>query len=333
MAEPDVAEWERDSFLLKEVSRIVSGAVLTIWSTDGRKLASVQRGEDRILEAFLGSSRTLCWSSDTGKEYLEVHDDTNWLWILRAAEGDTTTVRCYTERPLPTPMLRCRRGHLLTKDFGASGLFRWMVDSKHKCCRCGEALESGQIRWVCKVCRLDHCFDCAEGETWAQAMSPGETTESGRVQRIEDFVDNFVRPAPTPEFTRTTSASLSPRSRSSASNIPTRQRSSTDIDLRAARKSKDREAELARREAERDVDLLSNVPYLGVRSLGRIQSDTLLRLKRLLLHGDLCGARRTLARARKLQVEDQELREHTAALKVLEVETGEFWLFQPELLD
>lgn len=300
---------KHDSGLLKEVSAIVSGALLTIWSTDGRKLVSIERGEDRILEAFLGAGRMLCWSSDSGHEYLKVHDDTTWIWVVRAAEGHSTTVRCYKERPILAPMLRCRRGHLLAKHMGASSIFRWGV-TKHQCCRCGEALRDGTLRWVCKVCHLDHCPDCAEGETWAQAMSPGQTTDVGCVQSIEDFV-------------LPVKAAAGAKAPDAAATVDDWLTAPIDVALVASEKTR---APIKRRKSEIErANSLTAIPYLGARSMGRIQNETMDRLSRCLQHGDVHGAWRTLARARILAIDEQELEESAEALKQLESE-GEFAL-------
>ena len=48
---------------------------------------------------------------------------------------------------------------------------------------------------------------------------------------------------------------------------------------------------------------LEQIPSLGERLLSDVQEETLLRLQRLLRHGDLRGAQRALARAKLLNVD------------------------------
>eukprot|EP00435_Cladocopium_sp_Y103_P015886 s3861_g3.t3 len=67
---------------------------------------------------------------------------------------------------------------------------------------------------------------------------------------------------------------------------------------------------------------LEEIPSLGERQLGEVQDETLLRLRRLLRHGDLRGAQRALQRAKLLNMETKEEEE---TVKQLESE-GEFAL-------
>lgn len=68
--------------------------------------------------------------------------------------------------------------------------------------------------------------------------------------------------------------------------------------------------------------------FLGDRPPEHLRADTVQRLKRLIRHGDLHGARRALAVARRLQATDEELAGPEQELKVLEAD-GEFCLLLP----
>lgn len=70
---------------------------------------------------------------------------------------------------------------------------------------------------------------------------------------------------------------------------------------------------------------LQGVPFLGVRNLGRIQTDTMRRFERLIVHGDAQGAQRVFARAKLLDVSKDELDAAQKRLKALR-EEGEFAL-------
>ncbi|CAJ1361828.1 unnamed protein product, partial [Effrenium voratum] len=68
---------------------------------------------------------------------------------------------------------------------------------------------------------------------------------------------------------------------------------------------------------------VEQIPFLGERPLGEVQEETYATLQRLIAHGDLQGARRALARARLLSVEN--LKTEEAAVQALE-QRGEFGL-------
>ncbi|CAJ1454038.1 unnamed protein product [Effrenium voratum] len=71
---------------------------------------------------------------------------------------------------------------------------------------------------------------------------------------------------------------------------------------------------------------VEQIPFLGERPLGEVQEETYATLQRLIAHGDLQGARRALARARLLSVEN--LKTEEAAVQALE-QRGEFGLLCP----
>ena len=71
---------------------------------------------------------------------------------------------------------------------------------------------------------------------------------------------------------------------------------------------------------------LDEVPFLGERQLADVQDETVLRLRRLVRHGDLRGSQRTLLRAKLLNVELGD--DLLAQIKSLEAE-GEFALLLP----
>lgn len=79
---------------------------------------------------------------------------------------------------------------------------------------------------------------------------------------------------------------------------------------------------------EDDKQTLHGVPFLGIRPLVRVQADTIKRLQRLIRHGDLHGARRTLLRARQLGAAEEDLASPEAELQALEAD-GEFCLLLP----
>ena len=77
---------------------------------------------------------------------------------------------------------------------------------------------------------------------------------------------------------------------------------------------------------EAPAPTLEEVPFLGERQLADVQEETVLRLRRLIRHGDLRGAQRTLLRAKLLNA---ELRDDVLGqVKSLESE-GEFALLLP----
>ena len=71
---------------------------------------------------------------------------------------------------------------------------------------------------------------------------------------------------------------------------------------------------------------LDEVPFLGERQLADVQEETVLRLRRLIRHGDLKGSQRTLLRAKLLNVELGD--DLLAEVKSLEAD-GEFALLLP----
>ena len=77
---------------------------------------------------------------------------------------------------------------------------------------------------------------------------------------------------------------------------------------------------------EAPASTLDEVPFLGERQLADVQEETVLRLRRLIRHGDVRGAQRTLHRAKLLNVEVGA--DVLAQVKSLEAD-GEFALLLP----
>eukprot|EP00933_Yihiella_yeosuensis_P065826 TRINITY_DN69827_c0_g1_i1.p1 TRINITY_DN69827_c0_g1~~TRINITY_DN69827_c0_g1_i1.p1 ORF type:complete len:272 (+),score=62.93 TRINITY_DN69827_c0_g1_i1:33-848(+) len=73
---------------------------------------------------------------------------------------------------------------------------------------------------------------------------------------------------------------------------------------------------------------LKDIPFIGSKPTATIQADTLQRLRRLIRHGDVQGAKRTLQRAELLKISAEELANEKAQLKALEAQ-GEFALLLP----
>lgn len=305
-----MAEAGGGGVFLQEVSDKVHGPVLTVWSQD-RELAQVGRGEDRLLEVTLGASNALWWSSAGGGQgCTEMHPDTTWVRVIRASEGHTTTTwRCYRSRPPSWPLMRCRAAHPLEKDFGASGIFRVVsgVAGGHTCERCGRVVRNGALRWNCRTCDSDVCLACAEEEAWAQATAPGAAVGNrrGSLSLLEDFV-------------KLDAGGPKSKSEHSVSPPPAAMRG-------AAKRDTDPSSPLGRRDRS---DSLQSVPFLGLKPLGQIQTDTLRRLRRLTMHGDAKGALRTLARARQLDVATEDLESVEASLQALK-DQGDFYLLLP----
>lgn len=299
--------------LIREFSTDVTGLLLTIWSLDGTKRQEIRKGEDVLMEAFLGASCTICWSaSGSQQEFLPVPDDTSWIWILRASDSSTTTVRCYSRKPLPEKHLKCLKGHRLRRGLGASGVFR-LVDPRRTCARCQLQLSRGTLRWLCPLCNAarELCFNCAEDESWQQAERPEG------MSRLEEFVNIDKVNAKSP------GKPLSPSSGEASPSSPRqhlRRVSRSEGPVRHSR----RELEHAKR--------LDAVPFLGVRPLARIQQDTMARLARLVRHGDGSGAWRLLARAQQLNIPTEDLAAMEAAVRSLERESDFTLLHEPPSL-
>lgn len=281
--------------LLQQTTDKIHGTVLLIWSPQGHELARVARGEEALVQVVLDASNVVQWSSGSVQGCMVAHPETAWLRIIRASEGHTTTAwRCYCSRPPAMPSLSCNSGHgSLQKNFGASGIFR--VVSLQRCCyRCGGSLKNGTARWSCQQCEYEVCLNCIEEEAWQQSARTGGTVNG----TLEDLLGD-----------------LSPQSSSSS---PSRSRRRVSVDSRSEGRSA---SVLPRSNSQRGrPESLDKVPFLGVRPLGQIQSETSKRLQRLLQHGDAQGASRTLARAKQLDVASEDLVGAEGALQLLETQ-------------
>lgn len=291
--------------LLQERICDVSGSVLTIWAVDGTKRYEIKKGEDVLFEPVLGASKTFCWTPSSGgdQEHVSVPDSTEWLWILRAPEGSNTTVRCYSEKPVPERHLKCAKGHNMKKVIASTGIFSSFLEQKRVCSMCAQPLKGSTIHWKCPKCVKEFCFNCAEKQTWQAACQPQEG-----VRQLDDFLDlDKPEPPPADPGSPGMESIASGDSSPAAPRMRRRSRSSGDS-VKVHR---------GRREVDR-ANRLDSVPFLGVRPLGVIQNDTVKRLDRLVRHGDVHGSWRMLARAKQLKVPPEDLGTLEAAVKVLE---------------
>lgn len=305
--------------MLLESSDKITGPVLQLWSSDGRKLASVERGQEALLEVILDASKVITWICSGVQGYMRAHADTQWLRVIRASEGHTTTTwRCYRIKPPPSPSLTCDNGHgMLDQDFGASGFQRFTSSFRsQRCCSCGRDIKNGYLRWTCPKCGYEVCLNCAEEQAWEKAEQSG-----GASGKLEDFLDADI-------LSQGSTSSPSPprnsRRRSQGGILGSNRRSSS---AHPSREFRNKSCDLWNRH-DGPVSL-EGVPFLGERPLGQSQADTQRRLRRLLAHGDAQGAYRTLARAKQLDVATEDLATAEADLKLLEA-GGPFYLLEPQ---
>lgn len=325
------SEMDRRPLLREQIDKM-SGPILQVWSIDGGELARVARGHEAIIEVVLDASNVVPWTCGGQQGYLAVHAETSWLRVVRANEGHSTTMwRCYRRKPPPCPSVSCDKGHgKLDQDFGASGFFR-LTQQQRSCFRCGKNIKNGILRWTCQKCDYGVCFNCAEEKAFQEEANKGGTS-----CKLEDFLDadTFDAFAQSPGAFSQSSGSPSParNSRRRGSGILSSSHA-TGVRSKSASHggrpsfSMKSNSDLFNRKDR--PESLEGVPFLGVRPLGRIQTDTLRRLKRLIRHGDAEGAYRTLARARQLDVATEDLVAAENELRFLEM-GGPFYLLERE---
>lgn len=216
-----------------------------------------------------------------------------------AAEAALRRPRMPTGGALIHQNRECRCGNTLSEGIVAGGIFFWVEPRVH-CGPCGSALERGDVRWSCSHCDLDYCSRCAEAST-------------GGVQSLEDFC----------EEAELVMAQASSAPDEEGWSLP------ASVHRRSSRESRVSRRASRRESAESLRSSLSLVPFLGSRPLAQVQGDALARLQRLLCHGDLRGSRRLLARARQLNVDEEDLVAPAAALRQLEAEGMYSLLLRP----
>lgn len=234
--------------------------------------------------------------------------------------------RLQTGASLLNRIYECRCGHLLRQESVHASWLPW-DDGRLQCGRCPKVLEVGSPRWFCSECNKDHCRACAEASGQVQSVQDffgASNPIALAVAQVSTTVDDFLVTGGSAPATLAWPA----HRRGSRSEGPSRRFSVGSVDSMAShdaprvsrRYSSRQERRLSRREDQRAHSQLSAVPFLGIRPLFQVQKDTLARIERLIRHGDAPGARHAVARARQLNVDEEDLEASIAALRLLEAE-------------
>lgn len=233
---------------------------------------------------------------------------------------------------------------MLEFDAGDSLSLMWQTK---ECCRCNKVLSRGTIRWSCGICKCDYCGKCAAVSGYVQDLGDFMTTPKADMD-VSAFVSvpsdlevtksTPMRPCDAADMsmTLTASAPAIASSISDAAPIGPACGASSAVESEPPKcvANSRRESRIRRRssiiEARHDElsGSLTNVPFLGTRPLGRIQTDAIKRLSRLLDHGDIRGAQCALARARLLSVDEADIEALALAVQLLALQDRNYLLLE-----
>lgn len=339
---------------LQEVYEKEGSAVVCFWSPEGQKLTEVHKGEEIDIEVklhhppqevCLGDPHCVCWSggADGRWWYTSVPAETKFVRVMRASEGKLVTMRCYRSRPPSDPVIRSKTGLAMTKVFGTSGVFR-MFAGVHQCSRCHGEIRKGATRWVCGSSDEQICYECGELEAFDQdrkhgssqpgsvgaasppsAAAPGDARADGTYHAGDSVQVWSVSQG---VWLRATVIEVKDGVVKVGYQTPAGQANkllpSNHEHLRPAKIFESK----ARPAAEEPSKATAGERHTASKSPEEQKADSLRRLERLLQHGDIHGARRTMARAQRQGVADKDLESMRKQLADLEAE-GDLRLLLP----